>query len=464
MAHPLPPKFPIRLLEAFCRPDLFPFIEGDLREHYERNVQKVGTRKAKRRLYKDILFLFRPGMMKTLHQLTDLINTGMLQNYLKVSWRNLVRQRRYSLINLAGLSLGLCCFLLIYLFVNHERSYDRFYENAEGIYRVYEHASGDEYLGSDLYAVTPAQLASTLTQDYPEVRHATTLRKASLLLGTDQTGYFMEDGLWVDTSFFQVFSHPTFLQGSAAKALAHPQSIVLTVSLAEKFGNPYTLVGQSITVDEEPYLVSGIVEDVPANSTFQFGYLINLQSHQGYLNEFKKERWDGSNYQTYFTVNQKAQVAALEAKMDHLISTHWTEDRSDIAYYFQPLTDIHMRADMNNDFGGKGNPQQISIFQAIALLILALACFNYMNLSIARSMHRAREIGLRKTIGARRQQLIVQFLLESLLLTLVALVVALVAVSLGLPEFGRLLSRELSLTEILKPNLLFTLLAVVLGL
>ncbi|HAA19327.1 MAG TPA: hypothetical protein DCP28_11350, partial [Cytophagales bacterium] len=400
MAHPLPPKFPIRLLEAFCRPDLFPFIEGDLREHYERNVQKVGTRKAKRRLYKDILFLFRPGMMKTLHQLTDLINTGMLQNYLKVSWRNLVRQRRYSLINLAGLSLGLCCFLLIYLFVNHERSYDRFYENAEGIYRVYEHASGDEYLGSDLYAVTPAQLASTLTQDYPEVRHATTLRKASLLLGTDQTGYFMEDGLWVDTSFFQVFSHPTFLQGSAAKALAHPQSIVLTVSLAEKFGNPYTLVGQSITVDEEPYLVSGIVEDVPANSTFQFGYLINLQSHQGYLNEFKKERWDGSNYQTYFTVNQKAQVAALEAKMDHLISTHWTEDRSDIAYYFQPLTDIHMRADMNNDFGGKGNPQQISIFQASALLILALACFNYMNLSIARSMHRAREIGLRKTIGA----------------------------------------------------------------
>ncbi|MEL6538241.1 MAG: ABC transporter permease, partial [Bacteroidota bacterium] len=461
---PHPPQLPFRLLKVFCRRDLFPFLEGDLVEFYARNVKQFGPAKANRLLYKEIFYLFRPGILKNIPQATQLLGGGMPRNYLKVSWRNLVQERKYSLINLAGLSMGLCCFLIIYLFVDHERSYDRFYDDVEDIYLVYEHAPGDTYMGSDLYAVTPAQLASTLVANYPEIQQATTIKNASLLLGTDKTGYLLEQGLWVDTSFFRVFSHPAFLQGEAVTAMSHPKSIVLTLSLASKLGNPYTQLGNFITVKGEPYLISGIVEDPPSHSTFQFDYLINLQSHPGYLSEFEKERWDGSNYQTYFKARPEARVEVLQRKMAYLIKTHWIEDRTALSYHFLPMTDMHMRADLNNDFDNKGNPQQLAIFQGIAFLILALACFNYVNLSIARSMHRAREVGLRKTIGARRPQLIFQFLLEATLLAVVAMGVALVTTYLALPEFGRLLNRELSLLQYLNFKFLLIILAGALGL
>ena len=382
-----PPKFPLKLLKWFCRSNYHADIEGDLLELYGRNLSKHGQRRANRLLIIDVLLLFRPGILKNLKGQNQIYNSGMFHNYFKVTWRNLLRQKLYAFINIVGLAVGITCFILIYLFVEHERSYDRFYENVDNIYHVYEHAPGDTYLGSDLYAVTPAQLAPTLMEGYPEVEYATTLSEGSALLGKDQTDSYWEKGLSTDKYFFKVFSSPFFIHGNPNTAFDHPESIVLTISLSRKIFQEENAVGKTLVYRNKPYLITGVIQDPPKNSTFQFSFMANLKADDRHLNEFKKEKWDGSNYYSFFTLLPSADPLVLQDKMRELIDKYWTDDRPfDIEYIFQPLSAMHLRADLNNDFDLKGNKQQIALFITLAVLILALACINYMNLSIARSM------------------------------------------------------------------------------
>ena len=241
-----PPKFPLKLLKWFCRSNYHADIEGDLLELYGRNLSKHGHRMANRLLIIDVLLLFRPGILKNLKGQNQIYNSGMFNNYFKVTWRNLLRQKLYAFINIVGLAVGITCFILIYLFVEHERSYDRFYDNADNIYHVYEHTPGDTYLGSDLYAVTPAQLAPTLMEGYPEVKYATTLSEGSALLGNDQTESYWEKGLFTDKYFFKVFSSPFFIHGNPNTAFDHPESIVLTISLSRKIFQEKNAVGKTL--------------------------------------------------------------------------------------------------------------------------------------------------------------------------------------------------------------------------
>lgn len=463
MSNSHPPKFLLRLLKWFCKSSYHIDIEGDLLELYERNEEKYGKRKANYILAKDVLRLFRPGMIKSFVSPRQLGTLSMFNNYIKVSRRNLLKQKQYAFINIAGLSIGIVCFILISLFVDHERSFDRFYNDVDSIYHVYERSPGDLYLGSDSYSVTPAQLAPTLMENYPEVDYATTVSEDDGLLGDGEQSFYWEKGLFVDPNFFNVFSHPEFVQGDPNTVFDHPESIVLTQSLANKMFRKNNAVGKTLVFRDKIYTITGIVDDQPQNATFQFSFLANLKADQRYLNEFKKDKWDGSNYYTFFNLKPSASLSSLHGKMPDMVDRYWIDDLTfDIEYHFQPFSAIHMRTDINNDFQLKGSPQQVSLFITIAVLILALACINYMNLSIARSMSRAKEVGLRKTIGAERNQLIVQFLLESVMLSFVALIIALGIVSLILPEFGALLNRELNVNILLeKPRLMLGITAVV---
>ncbi len=441
-----PPQFILRLLKWFCKPGYHIDIEGDLLEYYDRNVQRYGKSKADLLLTKEIIFLFRPSMMKNLKFGSRLLQTSLLSNYFKVSWRNIMRQKLYSFFNVAGLVMGITCFILISTFVSHEQSFDGFYENVDNIYHVYEHSPEDVYLGSGYYAVTPAQLAPTLMADYPEVVHATTVRETEALLTYGNEDRWYEKGLLTDPTFFKLFSHPGFVEGDAQTAFQDLQSIVLTASLAAKIFPDGDALGKLLTFKEQSRLITGIINDPPKNSTFQFSFIANLQDDPRYLNEFKKKKWDGSNYYTFFSMHPAAKPDLLQAKMADLIDRYWTKDVPfEFDYLLQPFSDMHLNTEINNDFDIKGNPQQIYLFIIVSVLILILAGINYINLSIARSMIRFKEVGIRKSFGAGRKQLLFQFLLESEMLALLAFGISLAIASLLLPSFGALLNRQLEL-------------------
>lgn len=457
-----PPKLPLRLLRWFCHPSYHADIEGDLLEIHKRNIDEYGQTVADRILLKDVLSLFRPGIIKNFEKPDLFEHPGMYKNYFKVTWRNLLRQKLYASINIVGLAIGITCFILIYFFVDHERSYDLFYDNVDNIYHVYEHVPEDKYRGSNFYAATPAQMASTLMEDYSEVEYATTLTERSGLLTDEQANYFLEEGLFTDKNFFNVFSYDFFIHGNPATAFDNPESIILTESLSQKIFQKSNSVGEALVYKDKSYLITGIVTDMPKNSTLQFSFIANLQADPRYLSEFGKEKWDGSEYYTFFSLYPSSNPLVLQSKMPRLIEKYWTTNRPfAFEYLFQPFSEIHLRTNINNDFDLKGNKQQIMLFIAIAILILALACINYMNLSIARSITRAKEVGLRKTIGAGKRQLVTQFLLESIFFSFLALSIAIIAVSLLLPEFGALLERQLDFSILDKPDLIFKIVAVI---
>ncbi|NJO02780.1 MAG: FtsX-like permease family protein [Bacteroidia bacterium] len=378
----------------------------------------------------------------------------MYKNYFKIAWRNLRRQKLYSFINIGGLAIGLTCFILIFLYVQHELSYDRFYPDADRIYRVYQRQEGNVFLGSDYFAVTPAQLASTMMKEFLEVTSATSIQTPSALLGYRRQSYW-ENGIRADAHFFEVFAY-SFLRGNPQTALKNPRSIVLTRSLARKIFGHQNPLGQTLSYQafQEPELftVTGVMEDLPTHASFKFSFIASILTDNNYVRDMSQEKWNGNSFYTFFKLADKAEPAVLEAKLPALIRkyVHYNgnvpfEDQ----YFIQALADLHLQTNINFDIGLKGSPRYVQLFSLIAVVVLLLACVNYTNLAIARSLKRTQEVGLRKVVGATRRQLIGQFLCESVLIAGLAFVLALGLVQPLLPVFGYLLERpiELNLTE-----------------
>lgn len=387
----------------------------------------------------------------------------MLKNYLKIALRNLWRQKGYASINIFGLAVGLACFILIVLFVQYEFSYDRFYENSDNIFRIVQQQPGNNFLESDYYAVTPAPLATTLVEDFHEVTDATTIKDQSALLSLNNQ-HFWEKGLWADAGFFEVFGIP-LLRGNPEMVLDNPNSIVLTESLARKIFGNQDPIGQTILYkDQDLYLVTGLIADIPLNSSFTYTFITSIQSQDDYAQNLADNQWFKNWWYTYFVLANGTDDAQFQEKLQTLADTHLYAggeneiDNNRTQYLIQPLTDIHLGRQFNNDMGAKGNITYIYLFLVIALVILLLACVNYMNLAVARSVRRGREVGLRKIVGAKRRQLIYQFLGESVLMALLAFGLALVMSDLLVPIFGHLVERpihmDFSENALLLPGLL----------
>jgi len=392
----------------------------------------------------------------------------MWKNYFKVAWRSMLKQKLYSFINLLGLTIGMTCFILIALYIQYELGYDQFHENSEHIYRAYHQQPGNEYLGSDYFAVTPAGLGTALEEEIPEVQKATTFKKQNALISYQQENYY-EKGLWADNQFFDIFSF-SFLQGNPQMALESPKTIVLTQSFAQKmFGNENPIGKAVVYQDGDAFTVTGVVEDPPANSSIEFSYVTSILSDQQYIGDMQKDEWTGSAFHNFFVLSENANLDDFGKKLEALASKRlgYSEDYPfEDHFYFQPLHQLHLETRMNFDVGLKGNPQYIRLFSIIAIIVLLLACVNYMNLAIARSIKRAAEVGLRKVVGARRGQLIGQFLGESILITFLALLFALVLTDILSPIFGYLLERPIELNPFENPYLIpgLLLLVVIVGL
>jgi putative ABC transport system permease protein len=354
----------------------------------------------------------------------------MFKNYLKVALRNIVRHKVYSIINIAGLAVGMAVCILILLWVQDELSYDRFHENADRLHRVAFSADAERFRGE----FVPGPLAAYLKDEYPEIVNSTVFcRHSRMKLSFEGNGLFCA-GSFVDPSFFEMFSFP-FAQGDPKTALSEPLSVVITKNLAERmFGGHTDVVGKAITIEGAVDLtVCGILENLPPNSHMQFDFLIPYSIAPPGM-----KRWDVKSLTAYVLLDENSSHEEVTGKISGVLNQHnptWEN-----YLYLQPLKGIHLYA-----LGGGGRITYVVIFSFLAFIILLVACINFMNLSTARSEKRLKEIGIRVAVGSSRTQLIKQFLFESILISLVALLLAVMLVELMLSPANSLLAKQLDL-------------------
>jgi len=382
----------------------------------------------------------------------------MFKNYLKIALRNFLKHKGFSFINIFGLAIGVACCLLIVLFVLDEISYDQHHEKADQIYRVGIRG----FVNNTLFhgVVTPAPMAQTLVNEFPEVTAATRLRNFGFPVFRYGDKVFSEEKVfWVDQAFFDIFTVP-FIKGDPKTALAQPNTIVLTRSMALKYFGDEDPVGKSLNADKRrDYLVTGVVEDVPHNSHFHYDFLAALVTYDA----SRSPIWVSNNFYTYLVLQEGTSSEAFEAKLVGLVKKYvgpqiqtaagitleqFFESGGAWDYFIQPLTGIHLHSHLDFELEPNGDIAYVYIFSIIAIGILLVACINFVNLATARAANRAREVGIRKTVGSNRGQLIRQFLSETTIMSFFAVLLALVAVQLLLPFFNNITGKELAVPYI----------------
>ncbi len=367
----------------------------------------------------------------------------MLKNYLKIALRTIARHKAYSFINIFGLAIGMASSILILLWVQNELSYDRFNEHADQTYRIVADASGFKA------AVNCAGMPEGLQAEMPAIRNTVRLSHQNTSLFAVGTQKFVEkEGFFADSTFFDVFSY-RLLKGDRRAALLAPDAVVITEDMARKYFGKEDPMGKIMQRDGwNNVRVTGILANVPSNSHLHFNYLLSTAALAN-DNDIKTRTWDNFNFYSYVVLDKHfdptpAALAKLDRQVDAIYSKH--EKNLKVKFHLQPLTDIHLYSNgYQVDLTGHGNVQYVNIFFIVAIFILAVACINFMNLATARSARRAKEVGLRKVVGAVRGQLVWQFLGESMLISLFALLMAILLVYLALPSFNYLAGKTLSI-------------------
>lgn len=367
----------------------------------------------------------------------------MFKNYLKIACRNLIRHKAYSTLNIAGLAIGMSASILIFLWVQNEVSYDRFNANAAQLYRLTASA------GDFKAAVSPAGMAEGLQAQLPEIKAAVRLSKpVTTLLQVGDKKFEEKNGFYADSNFLQVFTY-TLAQGNAATALQRPDGILISAAMAKKYFGDENALGKILKKDNsENCVVTGILAPVPVNSHLQFDYIFPISAIENTNWDLKNKVWGNFNYYTYLQLGKGFTASAtnlhnLETRIKQIQVSHAPGGKID--FHLQPLTEIHLHSNLQIDLPGHGNIQYVNAFFIVAIVILIVACINFMNLATARSARRAKEVGLRKVVGAARYQLILQFLGESLVISLFSLLVAVAIVFMVLPAFNDIAGKELNL-------------------
>jgi putative ABC transport system permease protein len=429
-----------RFFRWYCDPDYYPDIKGDLEELYNRNSEK-SIRSAERKYLLQVLGLFRPSLIRSFNQ-TSIINQGMFRNYFKVGTRNLLRHKLYTLINVVGLAIGLAAFLLISEYVRFEKSYESFFNKSEQIYRLstIEVINGSVDV-KDAMAYYPA--AKALQDEIPEIQLQTTSRKYDEFVIKNGDTVFKEKGIIsADSNFLKVFSHEV-LQGSRETMFNEPYSVVLTESKARFFFGDEAPLGKTLLLSgevNEMFQVSGILADIPENTHYKFDIAISDKSIKG---TFDYDSWNYNNYYAYLVMDPNTDFEALKPKME-TISKKYTGEDSNSLFDLFPIKDIHLKSDYTFEPELPGNEKAVAFMLVISVFILMIAWVNYINLSTARAVERAKEVGLRKVIGAFKMQLIIQFLFESMLVNLLASICAIFIAELSLSNFHQLIGTVLT--------------------
>ncbi len=396
----------------------------------------------------------------------------MFKNYFKTAFRNLSKNKFYSSINIIGLAVGLATCLLIFLYVTDELSYDKYNINANSIYRVNNEIKfNGNYL--DL-AQVPAIMGSTMLREMPQVEQYTRISgHGSFLIKKGGDNIQEQRVAYADSTLFDVFTLPV-IAGNARTALKDYHSLVITETIAKKYFNSTDVVGKTMLMnDTANYKITAVIKDIPKQSHFHFDFFVPMLENGG-ANE---DNWLSENYSTYILLKKNADVKQVEAQLNSFMDKHvgpqlqsmvnismddLKKDGGYIRASLTPLTSIHLHSNKQGELEANGNAEYVYIFSGIALMILLIACVNFMNLSTARSSNRAKEVGVRKVLGSLKKNLIQQFLTESFLISFIALVIAIFIAWLLLPYFNQLAGKEINAATLLQPTMLLSLVALML--
>lgn len=423
-----PPRWARYFVEWYCKPELAEDLLGDLNEYFERNVEAKGPRTAKMIFVIDALKFFRTYTVRRPKFINPFISWLMIGSYIKTSGRNVMRNKLFSAINIVGLSISMSVGLLLIGLLHDLFSYDRFHVNGDRIIRV---ITDPKFREADwgTFASTSVKAGKLVQEKVTGVEIATMMRNGFEGDGVVGDKILPIKGLWAEPSFFKVFSFP-LAAGDPATALTQPYSIVLTEQSAKKFFGDETALGQSIKFDTIEYSVTGVLKDIPYFSHVRFESLVSFSTFElQNKNDKESYSWEDiwSNY-LYLLMPPNADLEGLQSQLNEIAKTENAPlVGTAINLRLQPLFNIALGDDLSNSIGPSIDPSLLWIVGGLAIVVILSACFNYTNLSIARSLRRFKEVGLRKAIGAGRRQVREQFLSEAVIISLAAL-----ALSLGL--------------------------------
>lgn len=383
----------------------------------------------------------------------------MLKNLFTIAIRNILKDKTYSAINILGLTIGITCSMFLFLYILDELSFDRYHKNADNIYRVVSNIKEPD--NAFTWAVAQIPLAEELRDNYPEVENAVRFFSMQRNLYKNNEKQFYEAEFYLaDSTAFDMFSYE-FIKGDPATALDQPFSIVLTEKIAKKYFGDEDPIGKSLQNQQnEEFKVTGLLKDVPSNSHFKFDALVSRSTRAQ-----NRGSWGGFGVFTYIQLPPNYDLSKLYVSLDTIIKQRvnpiFEQYGISVKYELQKITDIHLHSKIQDEAEAGGDISYIYIFGAVAAFMLIIACINYMNLATARSANRAKEVGIRKVMGSQRNQLVVQFITESVVISLIALIVSIALIYLLLPAFNALASKEMPFGYVLQAPVLLSLLGIV---
>lgn len=449
-------SFAFKVLRGFCPAQLYEEIEGDLIQRFEKDLKAFGERKAKRRLLWNTILFFRPGIVLR-NKFSLQSHPVMILNYLKFSWRNMRRHSLFTFINITGLAVGIAVCLLMLNYVAFEKEYDTFFPRSKDIVRIsysrlidnelqYSKAQIFPAVGETLKATIPA--VENYTRLFPVTTHVEAVM--TIEVGNERKSFTESSVYAVDSTFLTIFPLD-FVEGDPRTALKGEFKIILSESAALKYFGDTDAINKIIHWEGMgDWIVAGIYKDLPENSHMQFNFLVSWMNVYG-----DKSAWNWDGFYTYLQLQPNTNHSDIEATMQKVLAQKMeaseNANRATANFFLQPLEDIHLHSNLSGEMKTNGNEKIINVLQLVAAFILVLALINYLNLSLARAIRRAKEIGIRKIVGSSRHQLQVLFFTESFLLNLCALTIALVAATLLLPVFNLLIGKEIGLQILLNP-------------
>ncbi|MGI8600377.1 MAG: ABC transporter permease [Chitinophagaceae bacterium] len=388
----------------------------------------------------------------------------MFKNYIKIAWRNLVKQKAFSILNITGLAIGLSCFLLIAVYVLDEISFDRYHEKADRIYRV----NADIIFGAEeqRFPFTSDMMGATLKKDYPEVEEFARIYNSngSKLVKKENAFITEERVAHADSTLFNVFTLPA-IKGDTKTALNEPNTVVITESTAQKYFGTTDIIGKTLETNENNstlYKITAVIKDIPKNSHFNFDFIFSMDNVN-----YSWGTYTSHNFHTYLLLKTGTDVKGFDKKLDEYTINYvlpqvktflniesmeeFKKAGNKLQYSLIPVTDIHLKSDRQFEMSAGGNIQYVYIFSAVALFILLIACINFMNLTTARSANRAKEVGIRKVLGTDKKRLILQFLSESTLMAVISMILAVIIAFLVLPLFNEVSAKQMTIQSLFTP-------------
>jgi len=438
------------ILRGIANRDEVNAIIGDFEEEYNEIRHERGGFWASCR-YWMLILVSLPSFIKAL----TYWSFAMFSNYVKTALRNINRYKGYTAINIAGLSIGIACCILIMLWVMDELSYDRHHADADRIYRVV--LDIQEKADNRVFAMISPTAAPAIKERFPQVEEAVRIYKAfsARLVSYQDRRFYEENFMWADPEIFRIFNI-SFVSGDPETALERPGAIVITQHMASKYFEDENPIGKTINVNGYDYEVTGVIHNAVQNSHFSYGLIASMRLLE---NERMMENWHSTMFYTYVKLSPGADPAEFGRQVKNL-ADHYVGDRlrrwgSTYVYFIQPVSDIHLYSHLHNEFEPSGNPAYVYIFSVIGVLILLLAGVNFINLSTSRSVTRAKEVGMRKVVGAMRSQIIGQMISESVILCLLSLAAGLIMVAVVLPLFNDLSAKTFTLDFLVRPLVIF---------